>query len=105
MGSGANVVLRIRVRSELAATLRAPPRLRSRDQGSANAMSSSLRQNEPAFEIRDSIAAAPLSKWPNGYLREALYATVSVFSEEHHPWIAREVATKEPVHFFAVLRL
>ena len=72
MGSGADVVLRIRVRSELVATLRTPPRLRSRDQGSSNAVSSSLRQNEPAFEIRDSIAAAPLRKWQNGYLSEAL---------------------------------
>src|SRR2546421_2268149 len=60
VGGGADVVVRLRVRGELTAPLRATPVLRRRDQRSADTMATSLGSDEPPLEVRDAIAVATL---------------------------------------------
>src|SRR2546421_12005186 len=60
VGGRADVVVRLRVRGELTAPLRATPVLRRRDQRSADTMATSLGSDEPPLEVRDAIAVATL---------------------------------------------
>lgn len=102
MGGGADLVVRLRIGRKLTTALRASPRFRRGDQGSADTVSTSLRHHEPSLQVGHAVAATALGAGANGQLCETHRMTATVLSEEHGEGFGR-LAGKELSDFLAVV--
>ena len=102
MGGGAELVVWLRVRRELATALRAAPLLRRGDQRSADPAATGLWLDEPSLEIRDTVAEAALSVRSNGEFGEADRTSCSIPGQEDSERFPR-VAGEETLDLLPML--
>ena len=102
MGGGADGVVQLSIRRELAARLRPPPLLRSGNQRSANPAAARVGHDEPPLEIGHAVGVTPLCMRPDGEFREAHRLPGRIFGEEDREWV-RSLASEESIDLLAVL--
>jgi len=102
VGGGADLVVWLRVRRELATTLRAAPLLCRGDQRSADPTATGLWHDEPSLEIRDTVAEATFGVRTNGEFGEAHRTSRSIVGQEDSERFPR-VAGEETLDLLVVL--
>src|SRR5207244_12595416 len=102
VGGRADLVVWLRVRSKLAAPLRASPLLGRRDQRPADTTAAGLGHNEPSLKVGHPIAAAALGVRSNRQFGKSDGASCPVLGEQDGERLP-QVAGKEPLNLLTVL--
>src|SRR5207249_7086021 len=87
---------------QLTAALGASPLLRRRDQRATDPVSTSLRHDEPSFDVRHTVAAAAFGVRANRHFHEAERTSCPVLGKKDRERLAR-VAGEEPGDLLPVL--